>query len=324
MCTAISYKNGDHYFGRTLDLEYSFDERIVITPRNYPYRFKNGEMTEKHFAIIGTATLADSIPLYYEATNEKGLSMAGLNFPLSAAYTSKKENRINVAVYEFIFHILFRCADINEAVSHIKNTNIIGESPSEKYPVATLHWLIADKNKSVTVECVKDGMKIYDNEIGVLTNEPEFSFHKCNLSNYMGLSPAPAENRFCREVDISAYSKGMGSMGLPGDLSSSSRFVRAAFSKLNSSCKANELGNVAQFFHIMGDVSQTRGCVLTDDKKYVTTVYTSCCNTDRLIYYYNTYSNFCISRIDMKKENLDSQMPIIFNMQKEPIYNYQN
>ena len=80
MCTAVSYRTRDHYFGRNLDLDYSYQETVTITPRNYPFRFRNKTTLESHYAMIGMATMADGYPLYYEATNEKGLSMAGLNW----------------------------------------------------------------------------------------------------------------------------------------------------------------------------------------------------------------------------------------------------
>ena len=78
MCTSITYK---HYFGRTLDVPFSFGEEIVITPRYYPFSFKEIHCLKTHYAMIGVAKIIEDYPLYYDATNEKGLSMAGLNFP---------------------------------------------------------------------------------------------------------------------------------------------------------------------------------------------------------------------------------------------------
>ena len=87
MCTAAVYQTKDHYFGRNLDLEYSYQESITIAPRNYPFSFRKLPEMKTHYAIIGMAYVLEGYPLYYDATNEKGLSMAGLNFPGSAAYS---------------------------------------------------------------------------------------------------------------------------------------------------------------------------------------------------------------------------------------------
>mgnify|MGYP003293827514 CR=1 FL=1 len=116
MCTAISYKNGAAYFGRNLDLEYGYDERVVITPRNFIFEFRHKEPIFSHHAMIGMATVVDGFPLYYEATNEKGLSAAGLNFPENAVYYDFDNKKDNIAPFEFIPWILGKCASVDEAV----------------------------------------------------------------------------------------------------------------------------------------------------------------------------------------------------------------
>ena len=94
MCTAISYQGkSSHYFGRNLDLSYSYQEQVVITPRNFPFSFRNGTQLQHHFAMIGMATVSDGYPLYYEATNEHGLSMAGLNFPALQPFYQRAAER---------------------------------------------------------------------------------------------------------------------------------------------------------------------------------------------------------------------------------------
>ena len=81
MCTSIAMKTNDFYFGRTMDLEYNFNECVVFTPRNYPVPFRKMGMMKRHYALLGMATVMDGFPLYAEAANEKGLCIAGLNFP---------------------------------------------------------------------------------------------------------------------------------------------------------------------------------------------------------------------------------------------------
>ena len=314
MCTAITYKTNDHYFGRNLDLEYSYNETVTITPRNYEFKFRKVDGVKSHYAMIGMAYVQDDYPLYYDAINEKGLGMAGLNFPGNAFYNEVKEDKDNVAPFEFIPYILSSCETIEEVKEKLKNINLANINYSDTLPVSPLHWIIADKENSITVESVKDGLKIYDNPVGVLTNNPTFDIHMFNLNNYMNLSVEQAVNNFSKDLQLEPYSRGMGAMGLPGDLSSASRFVKAVFTKINSKSGASESESISQFFHILGSVYQQRGCVHMGEGKYEITIYSSCVNQDKGIYYYTTYENSQITGIDMHKEDLDSSKLISYKL----------
>ena len=324
MCTAATYRTKDHYFGRTLDYEFSYQETVTITPRNYPFRFRKlGDLTH-HYALIGMATVAEDYPLYYEATNEKGLSMAGLNFPGNADYKPEAAGKDNVAPFEFIPWILGQCADLSEARKLLARMNLVNINFSEQFPLSPLHWMISDREGSITVEAVKEGLRVYENPVGILTNNPPFDFQMHNLSNYMGLSREKQENRFAPGLNLEAYSRGMGAMGLPGDLSSASRFVKAAFTKMNSLSGDTESESISQFFHILGSVAQQRGCVHMGNGEYEITIYTSCCNTDKGIYYYTTYENSQISGVDMHRENLDGELLISYPLIKGQQVRMQN
>lgn len=324
MCTAATYKTNDFYFGRTLDYEFSYGDDIVITPRNYPLSFRHTEDVPSHYAIIGAAYIAGGYPLYYDAVNEKGLGMAGLNFVGNAVYGDVKPEATNVAQFEFIVWTLAQCSSLDEAKKLLENINITNTPFSDELPPASLHWIIADKTGAITVESVKDGIKIYDNPAGVLTNNPPFDEQMFNLNNYMHLSPKSPENSFSDKLPLKTYSRGMGALGLPGDLSSQSRFVRVAFTKLNSVSGGSETESVSQFFHILGSVEQQRGCCDVGDEKYEITIYTSCCNADKGIYYYTTYDNHQICAVDMHKEDLDGGCLITYPMLKDEQIRFQN
>lgn len=324
MCTAATYKTNDFYFGRTLDYESSYGEEIVIMPRNFRLDFLSEGICEKHYAVIGTAHIAGGYPLFYDAVNEKGLCMAGLNFVGNAHYFKNKNGKSNIAQYEFIPWILGKCTSTDEAKELISNINITDTPFSEHMPVGQLHWIIADKNSAITVESVSDGIKVYDNPLGVLTNNPPFDEQMFRLNDYMHLSSRQPKNTFSDKLELKAYSRGMGAMGLPGDLSSQSRFVRVAFVKANSVSGKGETESVSQFFHILGSVDQPRGCCEVADGKYEITIYTSCCNADKGIYYYTTYDNHRISAVDMRKESLDGNELISYPMITEEKINCQN
>lgn len=279
MCTAATYKTEDFYFGRTLDYECSYGEEIVIMPRNFRLQFLNMGVCESHYAVIGTAHIAKGYPLFYDAVNEKGLCMAGLNFVGNARYFKDIPDKDNVAQYEFIPYILAKCADVNDAKELISKINI--------------------------------------------TDTP-FDEQMFRLNDYMHLSRKQPQNNFSDKLELKTYSRGMGAIGLPGDLSSQSRFVRVAFVKANSVSGKGETESVSQFFHILGSVDQQRGCCEVKDGEYEITIYTSCCNADKGIYYYTTYDNHRISAVDMRKENLDGNELISYPMITEEKINYQN
>ncbi|OKZ58102.1 MAG: choloylglycine hydrolase, partial [Clostridiales bacterium 44_9] len=266
MCTAATYKTKDFYFGRTLDYEISYGDQVVITPRNYVFDLREGGQLKNHYAMIGMACVMENYPLYYDAVNEKGLGIAGLNFVGNASYKKPVEGKDNITQFELIPWILGKCATVKEARQLLKNMNLIDTPFLPDLPVAQLHWIIADKEES-------------------------FNYQMFNLNNYMQLAVENRSNTFSENLKLNQYSRGMGGMGLPGDLSSQSRFVRVAFVKMNSLSGDSEEESVSQFFHILGSVDQQRGCCKLGEDKYEITLYTSCCNTDKGIYYYNTYDN---------------------------------
>ncbi len=307
MCTAVTYKTGDFYFGRTLDWEFLYPCEVVITPRRFPFEFKNTELMSEHFAITGMAYVCEDYPLYFDAFNERGLGMAGLNFMGNAVYGKKQKGRVNVAQFELIPYILGKCSSVKEVKLLCENLNITDTSFSAELPPSPLHWLVADSESAVTIEAVKEGLKVYDNPVGVLTNNPPFPMQMFSLSNYMSLSTLPVNNNFSDKISLNEYSRGMGAIGLPGDYSSGSRFVRASFVKLNSVSSECEGDSISQFFHILGSVLQPRGCCKLGENEWEYTQYSSCMNVTKGIYYYTTYKNTGIVGVDMYREELGLQ-----------------
>lgn len=323
MCTALSFYGKHHFFGRSLDLDRRYDESIVITPRNYLLRFNSGEIDRNHLSMIGIATIVDEYPLYYDATNEYGLSIAGLNFVGNALYYKFDKSKINIAPYELIPYLLSKYKSVDEAVESLYNTNIYDIPFNNNLKNAQLHWLISDKTKSVTLECTKNGIKIYENCLGILTNNPPFEFHLMNLNNYQNISAFDHKSLFSNNIKQNKYSKGLSGIGLPGDNSSMSRFVRCAFIKFNSVIPETIVGCVTQFFHVLGSVAQVEGSVISDEK-CDRTQYMSCCDMDDCTYYYKTYNNSQISAVNMFNEDIDSNKLIQYKMEDKQQIKYIN
>ena len=307
MCTCITYENGGFYFGRNLDLDVSFGQTVTITPRNFPLDFSRAGKMERHYAMIGMASASETFPLYAEAVNEKGLAMAGLNFPGNAFYQEPDGKGLELASFEIIAWILGKCASVEEAEAYLTGMKIVNLSFAPRMPAAPLHWMLADRSKCLVLEAVEEGLKVYENPFGVLTNNPPFPFHQMNMGNYLNLTSKSPKNRFSEGLVLNPCSQGMGALGLPGDASSSSRFVRAAFYKWNSVSEPSEQANVSQFFHILDGVAMIRGSVITDQGTCDITLYSCCMNTQTGVYYYKTYEDSCLRRIDMYQRDLEEK-----------------
>jgi choloylglycine hydrolase len=323
MCTASNYITNNHYFGRNFDYEISYNERVTVTPRKYELKFRKIDDIKTHYAIIGIAAGIDEYPLYYDACNEKGLAIAGLNFAGNAVYREFEEDMVNITPFELIPYLLGTCSSVSEAREALGKINLVNINFADELPLSPLHWMISDEVESIVVEPLADGLKVYDNPVGVLTNNPPFDKQLFYLNNYRGLSNKNPENTF--GVDLEEYSRGMGAIGLPGDLSSASRFAKVAFTRANSYSDNDEASSVGQFFHILGSVEQQNGCTFIDDPDlYEYTIYTSCYNTNKAILYYRTYHNSQITAVDLYRENLDSSELINYLLINEEQFNFIN
>lgn len=295
MCTAIRYGN---YFCRNLDYYISYNEQFVFMPRNYPLHFRHRKSIYRHYAILGIGLEEEGFPLYFDAVNEKGLCMAGLNFPKDSLYREPKPQRENIASFEFIPSILSRCKTVGEAKELIKNINITNTPFSAQYPPSPLHWIIADKESSIVIESTKNGLKIHRNPTDVLTNCPSFDIQLFNLTNYSRISPKTEENTFSKKLTLSPYSFGMGGLGLPGDFSSNSRFVRACF-LLHNSPKLKGDDGAAHSFRLLNSAAMPKGAVICDNGEFEYTQYSAVIDTETLTYNYTTYNDLNIKSLSL-------------------------
>ena len=260
--------------------------------------------------MIGMAHVAQGQPLFYDGMNEHGLAMAALNFPRSAVYLPPKGGAQNVAPFELMGWVLGQCTCVPQARELLEQARVVTADFSPDLPSTPLHWLVADRNSCFVVEPTADGLCVYDNPVGVLTNEPPFPMQVNRLNDHLHLSSSPPENHFAPHLPLAPYSRGMGGLGLPGDWSSPSRFVRAAFAAHHSSTPVD----VTQFFHLMSCVEVPRGCVQTDDGREVISVYTSCCDLEHGIYHYTTYDNRQICAVDLHQTDLDGGVLTCFDL----------
>lgn len=314
MCTSVLYANeGISYFGRNLDLQFAMGNSVIVTPRNYVFNFKEIEPIKSHAAIVGMAIDAGNYPLYFEAVNEYGVGIAGLNFSGFAQYNEEKvDGKVNIGSFELIPYLLSTAGTLDDLIKMAENINIRAISYSDQYQASPLHWLCADAEKTIVIEQTATGLHIYDNPLKVLTNQPEFPSQYYNFCNYLNLTSDYPVNRIAPKEDVEVFGTGMGSNGLPGGLSSVERFVRAGFTLVNSKSKATDEACLTQYFHIMQSVAQADGCDQVSDKLYEITQYSSGANLETMDFYWTTYSDQQINDIHTKALDLDKSDLMIY------------
>lgn len=303
MCTSIEFRSGDFYFGRNMDIDFDFGQKVIITPRNYVLKYKSMEETKNHYALLGMGTVIDGYPFYAEAVNEKGLCMAGLNFPLNAYYSKEKRIQLdNVSPFELIPYFLSSCKSVKEVKEKIKSVHIVDIPFSNEVPLTPLHWHIADKDEGVVLESTSSALQLFENTAGILTNNPQFSYHLENLKNYTNLSPVTPTGS---ENDVHPFGKGLGAFGLPGDMSSASRFVKGAFLLKYAEKGEKDEENISRAFSILQNVSVVKGSVIAENSKPHFTKYSCVINAQKGAYYYKTEESLRIKEAKFTAYNLD-------------------
>ncbi|MBQ9748351.1 MAG: choloylglycine hydrolase [Clostridia bacterium] len=318
MCTAISVMSGRFYFGRNMDYDRSFGEQVVIAPRGFPFFFCCEEACSQHYAMIGMASVMDGYPLYADAVNEKGLCMAGLQFTENACYYEEREEGFyHVSAYELIPWVLSRCATAEEARALLLRTRVTSIPFRADIPVASLHWMIADACGAMVLEVTEEGTAVLEDPVGVLTNTPPFLHHLMHLRQYAGLGNEAGHATLAEAYSLEPFSLGTGALGLPGDYSSPSRFIKAAFLRAHLFGHEDAAENIADMFHLLAAVAPIGRSVLTKEGRAHMTTYSACLDATRGIYYYNTCYNCQLTAVDLHAVNLDDRRLAIFPLKKK-------
>ena len=309
MCTGVRFADaaGNLYFGRNLDWCESYGEGVVITPRgaSIPTQFL-GSLSPEH-ACVGMGIVVGGVPCYFDCANEAGLAIAGLNFPGYAQFAEAPEKgAVNVAAYEFPLWVAASFSTVAEVRKALKDVVIVAKAPSEGYGVAQLHWLVGDGKESIVIECQADGMHVYDDGLDVLTNQPTFGFHMENLRNYMCVGNEMAEPATWGKASLSAWGAGVSMHGIPGDVSSPSRFVRVAYANTHYPQQEGEAANVSRLFHTLGSVQMVDGMAKMGNGQFERTLFTSGYSSKTNTYYMNTYDDPAIRSYAMADFDMDS------------------
>ncbi|MBQ9730118.1 MAG: linear amide C-N hydrolase [Clostridia bacterium] len=312
MCTSVAMSATAFCFGRNLDLCQSFGERVVITPRRFSLRFKGGVCLENHFSFFGMASVKKGYPLYADGMNEHGLAGAGLNFPELAFYKKADEtSAFCVSPFELLPWVLSQCKTVAEAKKLLEQTSLIDEPFDEETPLTPLHFHFADQSGSIVLESVKNGVILYDNPFNVLANNPDFPFQKTHFAAFAHLSSDPVSN----QADTPPFSKGLGALGLPGDYSSPSRFVKAAWLNAHVEKTGSTEACAARMFEVLAAVSPPKGTVLTERGWPHYTLYSSCACAETGYYHYKTHSSPAVHTVRTQDYDLNGNQLIEIPLQ---------
>ena len=310
-CTGITLKSKDNatIVARTMDWSGAeMNNMYTVVPRGHAQQslLPDGTMNGLSFiSLYGYAGLAVEQPEFIiDGTNEAGLSAALFYFPNYGEYQEYNESDkdISLADFQVVSWILSRFSSIDQVKAAINNVRIINVDPS----ASTVHWRITEPNgRQVVMEIVNGVPNFYENEIGILTNSPGFKWHTTNLNNYVNLHPGGAGPTAFGPINLRAFGAGSGFLGLPGDFTPPSRFVRAAFLKTYSLQQDTANKAVEQSFHILNNFDVPLGVQFAvgkapNDMPSATQWTISTDLANRVIYYHTMY-NRTIRSIDLKE-----------------------
>ena len=297
MCTAMRFNDskGNVFFGRNYDWTFSYGETPIMTPLNFKANSPYGAIESIKYAVLGMGIVSDETPLYFDASNTEGLNVAGLNFAQYCVYEQEpQKDKTNVCVFEFPLWVTSQFKTVDEVEEALGNVVIVNRAVSDDLPASPLHWMIADANRSIVVECTKRGLEVFDNDVDVLTNQPGYEWHRDNIRNYMRLSPEYPQKSSWAKADMVPFGTGAGNDGLPGGCGAAARFVRAAYYNACYPVCEGENKNIARMLHSLSGVMMIDGATTISDGSYEKTLYSSCFSSATNTYYFHTYDDINI------------------------------
>ena len=274
MCSTFKFKN---CMGRNYDYEVSYDEEVIFIPKEEP-------VCQNQYDIIGIGSgLFKDYPMLYDAMNSQGLCMSGLAFTDNAVYYPFNKSKLNIPVWNMIPYILGNSKSVKDFKNGFTgeyNLNITDTPFNEQTPNAELHWFLCDKEEAVVIESTEDGLQIYDNSLGTMTNNPPFNkqVEYCNI-DFIG---EDKENSL-QEIGKEWKTRGLETLGLNGDYTSSGRFERLTWLKQKLE-KYDVEDSVIGSFKLCQSVEQLYGCTPVGNK-FEYTIYQSVYNMDELYLY---------------------------------------
>ncbi len=332
-CTGITLtaKDGTVVHARTLEFAVDLGSNVLVVPRGYKRQGttpdgKNGKKWTSKYASIGAN--GSGVPWIFDGLNEKGLSMGLFYHPTTAEYMpyKKSDTKNTLAVWELGSYILENFATTEEVKENIQNIVVPEVVFKEWGFVPPVHFIVTDaKGKSIVIEYLKGKLNVFDNPLGVLTNSPSFDWHMTNLRNYPNLGVVQPKTRKVGGVELKPFGMGAGMVGLPGDFTPPSRFVRAVAFSTSIIPTVDGRESVIQAFHILNNFDIPKGSAREPHKdKHGNiiadfTTWTSASDLKAKKFYFRTYNNSQIRMVDLNKMNLNTEKIVTIPMASEEV-----
>lgn len=297
MCTAITLQTAqqENFFGRSMDFSYAIDPSVYVFSVGYEWGnlLKTTRFTHA-YSFIGIGQELEGNVTFVDGVNEKGFAVAALYFPGYAQYQSiaKTPQKPQIAALEVSHYLLGKCEATDGVKEALAAVDIVSVADPVTQTVAPLHWIATDKSgKCIVIEHTEKGLFLWENEIGVLTNSPDFSWHMTNLRNYMNAVPQQREQAAWNGVTLRPFGNASGTDILPGGYTPPARFVRTAYQKSFVPTPQSRGEAVNTCFHILEGVSIPKGVVVTSRDTVDYTRYVAFMNTATCEYFFKTYEN---------------------------------
>ena len=317
-CTGIRIKpkDGSVIAARTMEFAADLQSNVVVLPRAMESvgtapGDKPGLRWKSKYGCAGAN--AFGVPVIVDGMNEKGLGVGIFYFPGYAKYQAVKEEDVGKAIapWEVPLYLLGNCANVEEAVQAVRNVRVGDVVQKDMGYVPPCHYIVNDASgQCVVVEYVGGELKIHDNPLGVITNSPTFDWHVTNLRNYVNLTVNNVPPVDIAGIDLHGFGQGSGMLGLPGDFTPPSRFIRAVAFSQSALPVATAHEGVLQAFHILNQFDIPKGAARgVDNGKEIAdyTLWTSVSDLTNRRYHFRTFDNSRIRMIDLKKMDLDAK-----------------
>ena len=320
-CTGIALQaaDGTRLLARTIEWKgANLNSKLIIMPRGHKNTAltpagENGKVWYNKYGAVGASTVEPRFVA--EGVNEKGLNVGIFYFanygdlpPYKTALAKK-----SVSDGELVRYLLTNFATVEEALAGLKHIEIVPiGKPDASGHYATGHWRISDASgRSVVLEITDGGQRhIYENNLDVFTNSPDFPWHQANLNNYIHLSGGEAPNKTMGQVNLFSLGGGSNLVGLPGDLTPPSRLVRAFFYVHTAPVAPDTYAAVTQAFHILNNFDLPIGAEYAPGQTIPdmpsATQWTAVSDVTHPAFYYRTMYNSAIRKVDLSKIDFDT------------------
>ncbi|MFD1421428.1 choloylglycine hydrolase family protein [Lactiplantibacillus songbeiensis] len=328
MCTSLTYQTtgGDQFLARTMDFGFELGGRPVAMPRHHHFSsVTNQTGFDAPYSFVGTGRNLDGY-IHVDGVNEYGVSAAALYFAGQAHYAAAPvDGQINLAPHEVLMWILGNVKSTQELGDRLANLTIVEAKAPLLNIVVPLHWIISDKSGATYVlEQQSDGMHYMKNPVGVMTNSPDFGWHLKNLSNYVQLQPEQHANRQYGDLTVNAFGPGTGALGMPGDFTSPSRFVRTVFMREHTEAVATTSAAVNALSHMLNSVEIPKGVKIKADGSVDYTQYRSYMSMSEPAFYMQPYNDQTITRVALTPELMTAAQPTEFTLATAQQFNNVN